>query len=708
MPFYLTQSAMSWLLPAITLPILFHLFFRLRRSVQEFPSLMFFLRIDPRLSAKRKVHEWVILILRCLFIALLILALARPLLGTKGSGGSVARLVLIDNSGSMAALTPGGLSKLNLAERATQKLIASEKKGDVTAVELMVPDPTSTIPHGFDASPVTLRDSVDKLPPSDGAASVAKSIRLALSTLNTAITAQRELHIITDLQRKNWSRGDLSGEAVAPNLRIVIHRIETAPVTTGSVSIEPVETTSRAIPVGRITPIRLTLQNHGPATAHVRVNTTDDSGKNVSHTAEVGPNASALVTVSFSFANPGFHWAQVWAEGDVTPTASRVDLGFWCTDVEKVFFLGTKNDFAALPYAVAPGGNPDLSGIDTVFIGPDQLTANLAAKPLAVALTWDNWPTDGGDSQALQDYVRHGGTLFLTPSPDIAATISRPLPDWVGASLEALQTSKEPEPITLLQDGDAIWHDLRSAEGRPNLGLLRAFQYRPIKLGADWKTLATSAQGGPLLAQRNFEQGRIFASGLAFSPKWSSLPLKAGFVVLIQNAIFDGQSGAIPVHMMRAAEDYQFDFTGEQASIRSLAGNALQWQGSARDFVGFPRTGVYEIKQQDHVNWVATSGNGDEADPDFFPLGPIPLLRDLPHDNLPLVQENDLAQTELDQNSGLSLYRWLLLIALFVLLSETWLANERSSDLGKRIFSSLLPPFLIKKPAPNKVGVLKT
>src|ERR1700675_4019401 len=130
MPLFFSNFAAIWLLPAIALPIIFHLFFRLRRQVREFPSLMFFLRIDPRLSAKRKIHEWLILLLRCLFLGLLILALARPLLGLKSSGEHVARLVLIDNSGSMAAPATAGVSKLTLAERATEKLMASSHSGD--------------------------------------------------------------------------------------------------------------------------------------------------------------------------------------------------------------------------------------------------------------------------------------------------------------------------------------------------------------------------------------------------------------------------------------------------------------------------------------------------------------------------------------------------------------------------------------------------
>jgi hypothetical protein len=701
MPFLLSQPAVVWLLPAVALPILFHLFFRLRRQVREFPSLMFFLRIDPRLSAKRKIHEWLILLLRCLFIALLILALARPLLGLIGSGEKVARLILIDNSGSMAAPAKAGISKLTLAERAAERLIASSHSGDSMAVQLMIPDPTVTLPHGFDATPAILRDAIGKLTPSDGAASVPKAIRLALATLDTAKASQRELHILTDLQQKNWSRGELGAEAT--NCRIIVHRLDSAPVTAGSVSIEPVEIPARAIPTGRVTPVRVALQNQGSVRAHVRLNSTDDSGRNFSRDVEVAPNASTPVALTFSFAHPGFHWAQVWLEGDAAPTANRAEIGFWCSDVQKVLFVGGKDDFAAMPYAVSPGGNSDLSGIDTVFIGADQLTTSLAAKPLAVVLTWETWPQDGGVSPALQDYVRQGGTLFLVPAPDAGVSISRPAAAWVDASLGALTKAADAEPVMLLQDGDAFWQDLRDTDGRPKLGLLRAFQYRPVKTGTtDWQVLVSSAKGATLLARRNVEHGRIFVSGLAFTAKWSSLPLKGGFVVLMQNAVFGDQAEHIPVQRIHAAEEFHFDFPDGQAALKSLAGSALDWHGQARDFEGLPRAGVYEISRRDHVSWVAVSGNVDEADAHFLPRARVPLLRGMPHEVVALINEDDVMQTELSQRSGTSLYRWLLLVALLVLLAETWLANERSSDLGKKLFSSLIPSVSQKKASSKK------
>jgi hypothetical protein len=701
MPFLLSHPAAAWLLPAVALPILFHLFFRLRRQVREFPSLMFFLRIDPRLSAKRKIHEWLILLLRCLFIALLLFALARPLIGLRSSSENVARLVLIDNSGSMAAPSNNSdIAKLTLAERATEKLIASSRPGDAIAVQLMIPDPTVNLPPGFDAPPAILRDAIDKVTPSDGSAAVPRAIRAALATLATAKAPQRELHVLTDLQQKNWSRGELDAQPI--NDRIIVHRLESPPLAAASVSLEIVDAPHRAIPAGRVTPVRVALQNDGPVAAHVRLNSTDDSGKNVAREVEIAPNISAPEVLTFSFANPGFHWAQIWLEGDAAPTANRAELGFWTTDVQKAIFLGNPNDFAAMPYAISPGGNPDLSGIGTIFTSADQLKTTLAAKPLAVALTWESWPQDNALAQALQDYIRQGGTLILVPDPHAGVTISRPAPPWLDANLGALQTAADAEPMMLLQDGDALWRNLRDADGRPKLGLLRALKYRPVKAGAEWQVLISSAQGATLLARRDLDRGRIFVSGLAFSPQWSSLPLKGGFVVLMQNAVFGDVAEHIPVQSIHAGEDVHFDFPNQSAAVKSLAGSALDWHGQAHDFAGLPRAGIYEISQRDHVSWVATSGNPDGADPHFLPSGQVPLLRNVPHEVVSLTSENDITQTALTQNSGTSLYRWLLLVALLLLLAETWLANERSSDLGKKLFNSLLPARPLTKSSARK------
>jgi hypothetical protein len=676
MPVFAHPAAV-WLAPAIALPIIFHLFFRLRRQVRDFPALLFFQRIDPRLSAKRKLHEWLILLLRCLFIALLVAALLRPLLGVHQVGGNVARLVLIDNSGSMAGSAHSGLTKWDLAKNATLQLISNLRPGDSVAVQLAVPDPTAALPDGFDAPAGVVRDAVGKLVVSDGAASVPKALRRALATLDNAKAPRRELIVITDLQRDNWTRGDFAAEPTTS--QVVIRRIASAPLTVGAVAFQTLELPTRAIPVGRITPLRVALENNGTAQAKARLNSSDDSGRNQTRDLEIAPRGSSDSTLTFSFNTPGFHWSEWWVEGDTAPTATRSDIGFWCTDVQKVIFAGERGDFGALSYAVSPGGNADLTGLDSVFVDPGQIASNLSAKPLAVVSSWNEV------DPALEDYVRQGGTLFLVPRSQTGGAVTPP--GWIGATLGPAHTATDAEPMLLLQEGDSIWHDLRDESGRPELGTLRAFQYEPVRTTGDgWQPLIASGKGATLLARRSLGKGRILASGLAFTPKESSLPLKAGFVVLVQNAIFNDLADSIPVRLIHAGDEVALP--NRNVTIKSLAGSALSWQGTGRNFAGFPRAGVYEIRQSDHVEWIAASGDPDEAHADFLPLGPVPLLRSLPHDIAPLAHEDDLTHLEVTPATASSFYPWLLLAALLVILAETWLANVRSSDLGFNLFKS--------------------
>jgi hypothetical protein len=692
------HPAAAWLLPAIALPIIFHLFFRLRRQVRDFPALLFFQRIDPRLSAKRKLHEWLILLLRCLFIALLVAALLRPLLGVHQAGGAVAHLVLIDNSGSMAGPAHSGLTKWDLAKNATQQMISSLHTGDTVMVMLAVPDPTAGLPTSFDAPASVVRDAVGKLVVSDGAASVPKAMRRALAALDNAKAARRELIVITDLQRDNWTRGNLETEPTTSH--IVIRRISSEPAKAGEVAFQTLELPTRAIPVGRITPLRIALQNNGTAPAKARLNSSDDSGRNQTRDLEMAPNASSNSTLTFSFTTPGFHWSEWWVEGDTSPTAIRSDIGFWCTDVQKVLFAGTQDDFGALPYAISPGGNADLTGLQSVFIDPGQIASNLAAKPLAVVSSWNQI------DPALEAYVRQGGTLLLVPH-NLADGSATP-PAWIGATLGPSHEAKEPEPILLLADGDSIWHDIRDESGRPNLGTLRAFDYVPLRTTGDgWQPLIASGKGATVLARRTLGKGRILASGLEFTPKSSSLPLKAGFVVLVQNAIFNDEAEEIPVRIIHAGDEVTLP--NRNITIKSLAGSPLAWQGAGRAFAGFPRAGVYEIRGGDHVEWITASGDPAEAHLDFLPLGPIPLLRSLPHDIASLAHDDDLTRLEVMPATTSSFYPWLLLAALIVILAETWLANERSSELGASLMKAISgrKTSMKTKPEPKNKAAVK-
>ena len=703
MPLLFAHPGLIWFLPTILLPVVFHLFFRLKRQVHVFPSLMFFTRLDPRLSAKRKIHEWLILFLRCLLIALILLALLRPTFGVGGGGGGhVARMVLIDNSGSMAGPGANDSSKFALAIRATQQLIKLSRPGDALSVRLMLPDATVSVPKEFNPDLNALRDSLDKLKPTEGSASVGKAIRQALVALSGERQSLRELHIITDLQRKNWGVGELEGEASFLPIQIVVHRLESKTPPGGWVALSLDQVPTSALPLGRLTPVRFTLFNYGSSNGAIRFNTADDEGKNSSRELIVAPGQGVPVVATFSFTNLGFHWARAWLEGDAATGASQAALGFWTKEAQKALVLGDARRYGALALAISPGGNSDLSGIKVEAVSPDQLAFKVADHPVCVLSAYSDWKAGNSTARALEEYVRSGGTAFIVPTEAESSGSLGAFASPLDLTVEGLNKLMTPDSMLILQSGDNLWRDLRDGEGKPMLGLLKVFQYRNLHTNPEWQPLLTSGNGATLLARRTLGKGTILASGVAFLPGWSSLPLKPGFVVLIQNSLFGLKAETLPVRNLAAGEEIQLTNPSTSVSLHSVAGNPLSWEGAPRELESLAWSGVYTLHQGEQDSWAAVSAVAEEAKPDFLPRAKIPLLVHLPHHVFTLANEQDVTQVVPGlRGSGSAFYGWFLALALVVLLLETWLSNQRRGAANKKLLEALQPWVSKPKPTPT-------
>src|SRR5436190_23605341 len=92
---------------AISIPIIIHLLNRRRFQKVQWAAMRF-VRISVEQNQRRiLVEDLLLLILRCVLVALLALALARPVLRAATTGvfgpASVTAVILLDNSYSMSA-----------------------------------------------------------------------------------------------------------------------------------------------------------------------------------------------------------------------------------------------------------------------------------------------------------------------------------------------------------------------------------------------------------------------------------------------------------------------------------------------------------------------------------------------------------------------------------------------------------------------------
>ena len=94
-------------LAALGVPVLVHLVHRERKEVVHFPSLMFLERIPYQAVRRQRIRHWLLFLLRCLALALLAIAFARPFLARRGAqlGAALGEardiVILLDRSYSM-------------------------------------------------------------------------------------------------------------------------------------------------------------------------------------------------------------------------------------------------------------------------------------------------------------------------------------------------------------------------------------------------------------------------------------------------------------------------------------------------------------------------------------------------------------------------------------------------------------------------------
>jgi hypothetical protein len=194
-------------LAALVIPVLVHLRHRERKEPVRFPSLMFLRRVPFREVSRQQIHHWPLFLLRCLVVALLAAAFARPFFRNRSEITSLAArpgrdvVILLDRSASMGY---GG--RWERARVAAEETIALLGTGDRAALVPFDAAPALAVPLTDDRT--LLHTALADLRPSGRPTRFAPALRTARDLLMASEQPERELVVISDFQRSGW-RGEL-------------------------------------------------------------------------------------------------------------------------------------------------------------------------------------------------------------------------------------------------------------------------------------------------------------------------------------------------------------------------------------------------------------------------------------------------------------------------------------------------------------------
>lgn len=229
---------MSFLVPAflagltaLLVPIVLHLRHREKDRPRRFPSLMFLRRIPIRTASRRRITDWLLLLLRAGAVALVVAAFSRPFLGgsTASGGAAPARAVvlLLDRSLSMShtAVWPAALDS-------ARAVLAGLGPDDRSAVVLF--DDEAEVAQTLTADRGAALAAVNAATPSARGTRYAAALRAARQVLAGVRGMIPEVLVVTDMQRSGLTglaglelpadlavRAVQAGPALRPNAALV-------------------------------------------------------------------------------------------------------------------------------------------------------------------------------------------------------------------------------------------------------------------------------------------------------------------------------------------------------------------------------------------------------------------------------------------------------------------------------------------------------
>lgn len=265
-------------LAAIAAPIIIHFLMRRRRKPVQWGAMRFVIEAYQKTRRRLLLEQWLLLAARCLVVALIAVALARPLLGGAlglgASGGGRSVYLVIDNSLTAGALGGAGAGDERPAlERhleAARAVLGSLSEGDrVGVVALGAPAEKVVMPPSGNLAAVA--ELVNGLRATDARADVPGAVAQIVAELTApnpegGVSPDRTTVVLLS----DWRAGSADTEAALAKLPAGVRVVVGAPAGSGvdNVSVAgltPARSVLVAGPANAAQTVTVALRRSGPA-----------------------------------------------------------------------------------------------------------------------------------------------------------------------------------------------------------------------------------------------------------------------------------------------------------------------------------------------------------------------------------------------------------------------------------------------------------
>jgi hypothetical protein len=658
-------------LAGLAIPVLLHLTQREKKQIVRFPSLMFVRRIPYQSVRRRKIQNWLLLMVRMAALALIILAFTRPLIDRADvpTGGAEARemVVLLDTSYSM-----GYGNRWSEAQAAARDQINGLTASDRGSVVLFGSGADIQLRSTSERS--RLAGAVDAAAPSPSSTRFSPALKVAGSILAESTLPKREVVIISDFQRGGW-RGE-EGAKLPEGTTLTPVPIQ-SPADRGNLSVTGVTFTRTSFSGQQRLVVTAGVSNRTErpvtgSTLTLEVGELSIATKPVS----VEPETSASVVFdAFTVSGRNTRGSVRLSEDAL---AADNTFNFVVSPIEPVHITVVDRGSAAsalyLTRVLSIGESPKF---EAVFRQGDALSDEDLRKSAVVVL--NDVEVGLPLARRLARYVEQGGGMFV-------ATGSRArwpqevdvLPGTVGPPID--RTRGDAARVGALEYGHPVFEPFRAPRSG-DFSSIPVYGYRSVTAAKDAQVLARFDAGTPAVLERRLGRGRVLLWASTLDVSWSDLPTKPVFLPFIHQAVRHLAGYAEPEPWLTVGQVLNASAAAARAPgaprvLLTPSGRRLPLDDEGADVLELTEQGFYEIRGEANQAEVVVAANVDPAEADLTPMDPREITAAAVGEGESEGSRSSVPLTPEARERNQRLWWYLLIAGILVLGLDTLLSNR--------------------------------
>jgi hypothetical protein len=690
-------------------PIVIHLLNRRRIDRIQWAAMRFLQDAVKQNQRRMNIEDLLLLILRCLIIALIALAMSRPAIRSSIPSlfgqSTVTAAIVIDNSAS-TALTDGTISRFDQSKKIARQIVSTMPHGSRVAVYL-----ASDVLTPLIAEPTTdlalVTSTIDQAKRSDRSSDLLPAIAGTIDLLQRQPALRKELYVLSDNQALAFRHAD----EIHNRLAAAADSIHATFITDAANEARNLAVTGLSLDNTQLpavdTPLAFDVQvTNASATAEKNISVKlEADGKSAcapANIAEIPPHESRSVTMVATISSPGFHTVTASIPHDRLPADDQRTIALRVVKQCQVLIVAddttgqppAANAAFYLRHALVPVPPADRENyvIHTTTITPSQFENAKLADASVVVLAGVAAPSAAATT-ALTRYVSNGGGLMIFPglSTDPDVYNQRPIADLLPARFGPLRDT------TLALQAGGYTHPIVTLWNDPAAGTLssarfsHSFELAPVE--GDAKSPATTvlsfSDHSPAVISRRLGLGEVILFASSANIEWNDLPLHPAFVPLMHRVV--GQLAqrtdanlnltvGDPFSMQTAA-----DLIGKDATIfqpgdaREMTRVDLADGMPSLSFTGTNLAGVYTVSIGGKTDEAVFATQIDPAESDLTPASTrtqeaiASVAKVIKYDG-----SMDVADAVRTDRIGKELWLFLGIAALLFASSEMLLANAFS------------------------------